>query len=425
MNGPGASDGLRHHAELLLRQGRFAEAEEKLREALQANPLDGALLHHLAVCQYLQDDGAQRALVTVRDAIAGDPNISAHHALHARVLADLKRSDEAREAAATAVALDPHDPGAHNAMTYVLLRDGKWADAEASARRALALDADDEDAANHLATALRLQNKMDENAAQIRGMLERDPENSHTHASAGWSALQTGRRDDAERHFLEALRLAPANELARDGLLEAFKGRSPVYRAYLSWCFFMQRLGPGRQWAVIIGLYLLSRFARVLFTDGMAPLGVAITTIYLLFALWTFVARGVGGVLLLFDRLARHVLRRREKLEAVFVGGGVMAGVVLLTLGVVSGWFPAAIWGGTGIVAAIPFACTFHNDRAIGRVLFGTAAAYIVAVGTLLGAALALESPLALAFRGHISTALLLCIATSWLANVPFLRRVD
>jgi Tfp pilus assembly protein PilF/uncharacterized membrane protein YphA (DoxX/SURF4 family) len=348
-----------------------------------------------------------------------------HHALLAHILADQSKIREAREAAEEAVRLAPDDSGAHSAMTYVLLRDEKWAEAEASARRALSLDADNEVAANHLATALRLQNKMAENADQIRGMLERDPENSFTHTSAGWAALQSGRRADAEKHFLEALRLSPANDSARSGLLEAFKGRSPVYRAYLNYCFFMQRLSRGQRWAVILGLYFFSRFSRVMFTGDMAPIGVTVTVIYLFFVLWSFLARGVGGLLLLFDKLARHVLTLPERLDAIFVGGGVMAGVVLLATGLVTRWFPATLWGATGIIAAIPFSCTFHNDRIPGKILFGTTGLYILAVGIAFGIGVCGNFAWVERIDDLAYWALIAGAATTWLSNVPFLRGFD
>ncbi len=415
-------DALLHHADLLLRQGRFPEAEAKLREALQASPRNDYLLYLLAQCQYHQDGGEARALTTIRDAIGLAPETAPHHALHAQILTDLRKLDEARAAAEQAIALEPGFGEGHNALTYVLLRQERWAEAEASARRALALDADDATAANHLAHALRLQNKMEENAAQLRGMLERDPENSATHVSAGWSALQAGRRRDAETHFLEALRLHPGNEAARHGLLEAFKGRSPLYRGYLGWCFFMQRLSQGQRWMVIIGLYLAFRFSRQLFTGALAPLGVAVTVIYLSFALWSFLARGVGGLLLLADRLARHALRPAERWEAVLVGGGVALGLLLVVAGAAASWFPATIWGAASLVAAIPFACVFHNDSRVGRVLFGGLGLYVAVVGALVGTAFALE------WRADwvvslASSAMLAGVATTWLANIPALRR--
>lgn len=423
MTDVGDRNPLETHALMLLRQGRHAEAEGKFREALQGNPLDARLLHFLAFCQYLQDGGEARAVITIRDAIAQQPEASMHHALYAQILADLGRAAEARTAAEQAIALDPFDADAHNAMTYVLLHAEKWAEAEASARRALALDADDASAANHLATALRLQNKMAENAAQIEGMLARDPEDCRTHATAGWAALQSGRHADAERHFLESLRLQPGYTPARDGLLEAFKARSPTYRAYQSWCFFMQRLDRGQRWAVIIGLYLLNRFSRVLFTGRMAPVGIAVTVLYLAFALWTFLARGVGGLLLLRDRFARHVLTREEKVEALTVGGTFVSGLVLVAVGAVAGFTPLTIWGGAGIIAAVPLSMVFRNESLAGRIFFGAIGAYCLAIGLPLGVALFLQLDVAQSLESLALWGLLAVAASTWLSNVPFLHR--
>ena len=130
------------------------------------------------------------------------------------------------------------------------------------------LDADNSASANQLAQALRLQNKHAENASHLAGMLSRDPEDPYTHANAGWAALQRGERRAAEVHFREALRLSPGFESAREGLLTSFRARSPLYRAYLRYCFAMQRLGAGSRWAVIIGLYLGNAVQAPAFTEA-------------------------------------------------------------------------------------------------------------------------------------------------------------
>ena len=114
MSGEERQNPLEMHARLLMGQGRFAEAEAKFREALQGNPLDAAMLHFLALCQYLQDNGEARAVITIRDAIAQQPETAAHHALHAQILTDLQRMEEARQAAEKAVQLDPTDQEAYN-----------------------------------------------------------------------------------------------------------------------------------------------------------------------------------------------------------------------------------------------------------------------------------------------------------------------
>src|SRR5580658_256855 len=126
-------------------------------------------------------------------------------------------------------------------------------------------------------------------------MLARDPQNASTHASAGWAALQRGERRVAEEHFLEALRLEPGSENARHGLLNSFRARSPFYRAYLAYCFWMQQLSRRTRWAVIIGLIVITNFSRELFTGSMAPVGYAVSVLYGLFVLWVWVAKGIGN----------------------------------------------------------------------------------------------------------------------------------
>ena len=126
----------------------------------------------------------------------------------------------------------------------------RHADAETAAREALALDPDSSGAANLLSHALRIQGKSGENEGRIEAMLARDPESDDNHCAAGWQALQSGKREQAQTHFMEALRLNPENDLAREGMLEAFKARSPLYRSYLKWAFWMASQSQARQWAV-------------------------------------------------------------------------------------------------------------------------------------------------------------------------------
>ena len=138
-------------------------------------------------------------------------------------------------------------------------------------------------------------------------LVKQDP---HTHASAGWAALQRGERRAAEVHFREALRLSPGFESAREGLLTSFRSRSPLYRAYLRYCFAMQRIGRGRQLAVIIGAYIAMRLGSYI----KGGVGSAVCVIYFLFVLWVWVAKAAGNFLLLFDSFARHALRRKRPL---------------------------------------------------------------------------------------------------------------
>jgi tetratricopeptide (TPR) repeat protein len=398
--------------------GRYADAEKAFREALAQAPNDAFALHHLAACQFHQPDRHRDALQTINNAVAIEPNEVDHHILRAFILCTLDRAKESLAAANTALQLAPTSDAAFTAVAQAHLQLSHWADAERAARQALALDADNSTAANQLAQALRLQNKLDENAGHLAGMLARDPEDPYTHANAGWTALQQGEHREAEMHFREALRLNPEFDSAREGLLNSFRARSPIYRGYLKYCFAMQRLSSGSRWGVIIGLYLAAKFGSRL----QGGLGLAIMAIYFLFVLWVWVARPFGNLMLLFDRFARHALRRNEKIEAAIVGGGLCCGVLALAAGMVlsSGLLLIA---GIGLVAmSFPLALTFTNESKIGSILFGTVGAV-----TLLGTVLSLVSPLVPALdnlAGLIFQAGCIgCLASTWLGNIPALRK--
>lgn len=397
--------------------GRYADAENAFREALAQEPNDAFALHQLAACQLHQPQRKREALATIDRAIAKEPNDADHHVLRSYILSVLDRPRDGLAAAQTALSLDPHHAGAFTAEAQAHLQTEQWPRAEQSARQALALDADNSAAANQLAQALRLQNKNAENAAHLAGMLARDPEDPFTHANAGWTALQRGEHRAAETHFREALRLDPDFESARDGLLNSFRARSPIYRTYLRYCFFMQRLSSGARWAVIIGLYFGVKLA------GQIPGGDALVALYMLFVLWVWVAKPVGNFFLLFDSFARYALRPREKLEAAAVGGSLGPGLALLIASFAFGW-PAVVTLGIGLIAAsFPLSMTFTNGSRPGTWLFGTVAAV-----TLLGAALTALAPLVPLIdqstaRQIFTVGAIGCLAATWLGNVPALRR--
>jgi hypothetical protein len=287
----------------------------------------------------------------------------------------------------------------------------------------LSLDADNSLSANQLAQALRLQNKLVENATHLSGMLERDPEDPFTHANAGWTALQRGQHREAETHFREALRLDPDFDYAREGLLNSFRARSPLYRGYLKYCFWMQRLSGGARWAVILGLYFGVKLSRAVFQGPYKMIGVGIGALYFLLVLWVWIAKGVGNFILLFDKFAKHALRRNEKIEAVMVGGGVCGGILLFGAGVAVNTFAPIVIGGAFVAAAFPFSMTFTNESRAGRMLFGA-----IGVLTLLAALLVVASVFTSeeAQSGALTLfgiGIFACVACTWLGNIRALRR--
>jgi tetratricopeptide (TPR) repeat protein len=393
-------------------QGRYPDAEKYFRQALAQEPHDLSSLSRLAVCE-LNQQRAPQAYETIQRALALAPESAHLHALKGFIEVELRRPADALKSAETALELDPESDDAFVARAAAYSHQREWAKAEAAARAALELNPEHPGAANQLAHVLRLQNRLHESGDQVAYMLAQNPEDADTHVAAGWTALQRGERDQAESHFLEALRLDAGNEAAREGLKESFRAKSPVYRAYLNYCFFMARFTEGKQWLIIIGLLVIVRVARA----TMGGYGLIVAALYMLFVLWVHVARPVGNFQLLLDRAARHALDGREKIEAVLSGGGVLAGLLLLIGSLLAGSHFMLISGATLIGAAFPFAYTFTNVTH-GKWLFGAIGLFVLVTG----ATKLIPGMEAMAAQ-FTSVAFLAVIATTWICGIDSISR--
>lgn len=404
---------------VLLEQRRYAEASKYFREALASDPNDARLLFQLALCE-LSLQKPKEALELVERSIGAEPEQSGGHALRAYILVELRRPKEALESVAEALRLDPDSDFAFTARAAAYLSQNEWAKAEEAARAALALNPENDTAANQLSHSLRLQNRLDESAEQSEYMLTQDPDNADNHTTAGWVALQRGDHRKAEEHFLEALRIDASSEAARDGLKEAFRARSPFYRAYLNYCFFMQRFTGDKQWLLIIGLLVGVKVVRAVLP---APIAMAVIGLYLLFVLWVHVARGVGNLQIALDRTARHALATGEKLDALFVGAGVILGLLMAAAGVFTGLDVVLILGLTLIGGAFPMARVFMNASVFGRYLFAAMALFVYGVGIATAFGPIFDSNVRDSIASLGGIAIIVVIAVTWLTNVKALYR--
>jgi tetratricopeptide (TPR) repeat protein len=409
---------------LFVRQGRYREAESYLRKAIQNDPDDPQGFFFLATCLMHDPNSRSEALSMIDQALRLRPTRAFYHAQRANILVLLGRTKEALLEVEQARSLAPGSPDSYVAESLVMLVLSKPQEAERAARQALALDAQNEAAGDSLADALRMQGKLEESAAQIRGLLGRNPENPWTHSSAGMLALQRGEVRAAETHFLTALRIEPEHREAREGLLHAFRARSPLYRAYLKYSFMMEKLGRTGRGVLVIGLLILMQLANVVLVGRLAPVGIVIVVFYCLFVLWIWVAKGMGNLFLLFDRFARLALRSDEKKEALVVGGGVLLGLALFATGMLIKQIGVIFVGLTLIAAAFPMSLVFTNRSKKGRVVFGVVGG-LVYLGGLLSLLLVI---LPTGDIGAFATTLfgwtmIMALVTTWLGNIPALRR--
>lgn len=413
------------HGLLLQDQGRLEEAEACFYSVLAREPDNDFVYGRLALCQMSQPGKKRRALDTIAEAIRLRADEPFYFSVKAIVLGELHRGKEALEAAETAVRLNPEDTFALSAKANAYCAMDRWAEAEEWSRHALALDGDNAMAANILAHTLRMQGKRQLNAEAVERLLAADPEDSFAHVNAGWTALQAKDQPRAEQHFREALRLDPESDMAREGLLESFRARSWFYRAYLSYCFFMQRYTEGKQWMIFLGAFAVYQVSRK-YLESLNPVysGVLVA-VWLGLVLWVWLAPGIGNFLILLDRSARLALKPAERHQGIAVGGVFIAGALATIAGLVSGYYPILLAGVGMLATTIPASLTFGNASSRGRLVFGsiTVLLYVAA-----GIMIVLEwmhhpAPMHPLSRALGTFALVATVACTWLGNIRSLRR--
>lgn len=365
------------HGILLQEQGRLEEAEACFRNVLIAEPENDFVYNRLALCLFSQKGKKKLALETIDEAIRLQPDTAFHYSVKAMILSDLRRGREALEIADIAIALNPEDSFALATKAQAYCSMDRWAEGEEWSRKALSVDGDHRMAANLLTHALRMQGKSDENEAAVKALLAADPEDSRAHINAGWSALQRRDHTTAETHFREALRLEPESGAAREGLLESFRARSLFYRAYLSYTFFLQRFTAGRQWMIILGLYLAFQLTRLLVKSVSPLIGIVLGCAWIGLVMWVWLSPGIGNFLILLDRSARLALGKGERWQGMAVGGGLIAGLLATGGGIASGYDPAAFAGIGMLAATIPASLGFGNESRAGRLVFGAITAFV------------------------------------------------
>ncbi len=381
-------DDLHPSPEAAFARGRLLQNQHRLPDAIacykQALELDA---HHtpsfimLALCWMQEDETAPKSTDAARRAVALEPENAFARSVFALALnANAKDGQtgaikEALKQAEEAVGLDPDSDFSHAVLSRLHLRLRDYPKAEEAARAALSLDTENTMAAEVLSAALLLQKKDGDNKHLINYQLQRNAEDDSAHTSAGWQAVMEGDHKKANQHFLEALRLNPMNETARMGLIESFRARSWFYRANIRFCHWMNQFTEGRQNVIMIGGFIgykvLSGYLKT-----VAPFWANVVIgAWLVFALWSHLARGFSTFFVTMDRFARQALKPREYWEGVVVGGLIFLSITALVLGYAYGEEGAGFVALTCIFASVANAAAFTNDHHIGRHVYNIAAA--------------------------------------------------
>src|SRR5262249_29946498 len=238
-------------AQLLFEQSRYESCERALRQELADEP-DNPMAHALlGLC--LAAMHREGALESAREAIRQGPGLASPPYALADILHDREDLSGAGDAIREAIGLDPMMPNYHALQAGIEFKQGHWAEALAAAERGLAIDAEHVGCTNMRALALVKLRRTKEAGQAFESALARDPDNAVTHANQGWALLQEGEAGRALHHFREALRLDADFDMARQGVIEAFKARYLIYQLLLRFVLWMSRMSRRRQWTILVG----------------------------------------------------------------------------------------------------------------------------------------------------------------------------
>jgi tetratricopeptide (TPR) repeat protein len=295
-------------AQVLINQGNYELAERELRQVLAAQP-DYASAHALLAICFSNKGRHAEANQSIQQAIALSPDFAGFHYIYAGILYNQQKLAEAKTSISEALRLNPEDADYYARLANIEYDQGKYTKSLKSAEQGLSLDAESVSCMNWRLLALMQLGQLSLAATEIELALSIEPENPYSHAINGWIALHQNRIPGAMHSFLEAMRLDPTYEWARQGLVEALKARNGFYRMILQFDLWRSRLGQGERAGLMV--LLLIPQVRVLFLFMLLLIGLS---------------RPLFTILLWLDPYGRLTLSPQEITRSKFLS------VVLLAL---------------------------------------------------------------------------------------------
>lgn len=302
-----------YKAEHLLKQKRYKEAHTEVNSYLAADPESIPALMVL-IQVYLGMDQHGNADTIADQLIQRDPTDPDILFLKALTQVQLGNRKVALKFLNSALAFDPLRAQAHGMIAGIHFQDADFEKALEAANAGLSIDPQNELCLNYRSMTLLRLDRKEEHVYADQQALKSNPMNPLTHASVGYSALQKGEYDKAKDHFREALRIDPENEYARQGMLNAIRATNLYYRFFLKYAFWMEGLKPQVRWAVVIIGYLLMRTLDSYSGEmgAFKPVADLVVTLYMIFAISTWIINPVANIFLRFHSFGKYVLKDEE-----------------------------------------------------------------------------------------------------------------
>jgi tetratricopeptide (TPR) repeat protein len=406
-------------AQILLSQSRPELAEKELRAAILLDTQDAVPHAYLALALTEQEKHAD-AEKEANLALHLDPENSFPFYVKACVHQAQKRHPDAKNMIDHAISMDPDEAAYYSLLSGILLAQKKWAMALEAAEKGLEIEPEHAGCNNYRALALTKLGREEEARDNLDSVLASDPENALSHANMGWALLHQGNYDQSAIHFREALRIDPQLEWAREGMVEALKGKRILYRIFLRYLLWMSKFKGRTQWVLIIGVYIGMRIMRGISrsSPGLSLYLQPVLLVATIFILFTWLASPIFNLLLRLDPLGKWALSKDQIRGANAVG-------ICLSLAIVGGVMiamnhPLGFTLTIGsILLSLPISAVFTASHGKYRNVLAGVSALLTLLFFVLLFSLYVGHPVA---RNLTPIFFLACFASTWLANIAILR---
>lgn len=350
-------------AEILLNQGRIDDAEQYIKLALN-DDLENDYTYFLNARLLAARKQLNRAIEMLNEAIKIDPNDEFYWYVKASYLFRLNKTYEAELLVGQAISRNPSVGAYYNLLALIKHSQKQHKDSLQIVTEGLQLSPDDVDLLNTKSIILKALGRDEEAADAIQGAIFQDPENDYTHTNLGWAALKDRDVKSAATHFKEALRLNSSSDYAREGLLEAMKGKYWFYRQFLSFQLWLETKTSTLQWIIIIGFIVVRNAVRKIgeHYPGLEFLTVPIFYTFLLVALGSWVLNPLANIAIRFTKEGKYLFHEKQlfTVDLLLVSAGIFV-IGLLGSFFVSGFgfMALAIFG---LSMLVPLDYTFNDN---------------------------------------------------------------
>ncbi|WP_053076781.1 tetratricopeptide repeat protein [Caenimonas sp. SL110] len=231
---------------VMLREKRYAEAEQHMRKALSLRE-DPVFLNNLGQMLHSLRRVADARAVFHRTLEIDPHNADAHHLL-AVLLLQTGKVDEALAALRASIDSQADNPSTHRLLGHLLEHCGRFDESEAALRKAESLDPDSLDTQLYLGNTLNNAGKLPEAEAAYRRAIALRDDSAPAHHGLGLVLQKLGRMDEACASFSRAIEIRPDFGAAINGLGIVFLHRGKFQEAEAAFRRALE-LSPNDFWA--------------------------------------------------------------------------------------------------------------------------------------------------------------------------------